>query len=198
MMKQAVEQCGGDDRIAEDLAPFCKATIGGQDHGPALVARVDELEEQVATTLNDRQVPDLINDEERRPAQEPDPFAQLAFAFGPGQNADDVGKACKVDAAAGLHSFDPERGGEMTLPGAGRPQEVNDLITLDEVELGERQDPVSVERRLEGEVEAGQVLTVESFAILSAILTRRFSRKVNSSANRVSITSSALVSPRSS
>src|SRR6516164_10056623 len=87
-----------------------------------------------------------------------DPFAQLAFAFGPGQNADDVGKACKVDAAAGLHSFDPERGGEMTLPGAGRPQEVNDLITLDEVELGERQDPVSVERRLEGEVEAGQRL----------------------------------------
>src|SRR5258708_25872525 len=48
MMKEAVEQCGGDDGIAEDLAPFCKATIGGQDHGAALVARVDELEEQVA------------------------------------------------------------------------------------------------------------------------------------------------------
>jgi hypothetical protein len=102
MMKEAVEQCGGDDGIAEDLAPFCKATIGGQDHGAALVARVDELEEQVAATLNDWQVPDLVNDEERRPAQEPDPFAQLAFAFGLGQNADDVGKACKVDAAAGL------------------------------------------------------------------------------------------------
>jgi hypothetical protein len=25
MMKQAVEQCGGDDRIAEDLAPFVSA-----------------------------------------------------------------------------------------------------------------------------------------------------------------------------
>lgn len=35
-------------------------------------------------------------------AQEADPFAQLAFAFGLGQNADDVGQAGKVDAAAGL------------------------------------------------------------------------------------------------
>src|SRR6266516_1617546 len=34
-----------------------------------------------------------------------------------------------------------------------------------------------------------RVLTVESLAILSAIFTRRFSRKLSSSANRVSITS---------
>jgi hypothetical protein len=44
----------------------------------------------------------------------------------------------------------------MTLPRAGRPQEVDDLVALDEVELCERQDPVFVERRLEGEVEARQ------------------------------------------
>ena len=43
-----------------------------------------------------------------------------------------------------------------------------------------------------------RVLMVESLAILSAIFTRRFSRKLSSSANRVSITSSALASPRSS
>src|SRR6476661_1346629 len=157
-MKEAVEQRGGDDRIAEDLAPFCKATIGGEDHGPALVARVDKLEEQVAAPLNDRQVADLVNDEERGPAQEADPLAELAFAFGLGQNADDVGQARKVDAAAGLHGLDPERGGEMALAGAWRPQEVNNLVAPDEVELDERQDPVPVERWLEGEVEAGQRL----------------------------------------
>src|SRR5258708_36654527 len=127
MMKEAVEQCGGDDGIAEDLAPFCKATIGGQDHGAALVARVDELEEQVAATSNDWKVSDLVNNEERRPAQEPDPFAQLAFAFGLGQNADDVGKACKVDAAAGLHGLAPGSGGGLTLPRSGRPHEASVL-----------------------------------------------------------------------
>ena len=108
--------------------------------------------------VNDRQVADLVDDQERGPAQEADPLAQLAFAFGLGESADDVGQARKVDAAAGLHGLDAERGGEMTLAGAGRPQEVDDLVALDEVELGERQDPVAVERRLEGEVEAGQRL----------------------------------------
>jgi hypothetical protein len=34
---------------------------------------------------------------------------------------------------------------------------VDDLVAPDEVELGERQDPVPVERRLEGEVEAGRI-----------------------------------------
>ena len=33
VMQQAVEQRGGDDGIAEDLAPFGKAAVGGQDHG---------------------------------------------------------------------------------------------------------------------------------------------------------------------
>ena len=42
------------------------------------------------------------------------------------------------------------------------------------------------------------VLMVDSLAIRSAIFTRRFSRSVSSSANKVSMTSSALASPRSS
>jgi len=63
MVQESIEQCRCDDWITEDLAPFCKATIGGQDHRTALVARVDELEEQVAASLDDRQVPDLVNDE---------------------------------------------------------------------------------------------------------------------------------------
>ena len=41
------------------------------------------------------------------------------------------------------------------------------------------------------------VLMVESRAMTSAVLTRRFSRKVNSSASRASIASSAVISPRS-
>ena len=65
MMEQSVEQRGGDDGIAEDLAPFGKAAVGGEDHRAFLVARVDELEEQVAAAVGDRQVADLVDDEER-------------------------------------------------------------------------------------------------------------------------------------
>jgi hypothetical protein len=50
LSKQAVEQCSGDDR------KFREASVGGRDHRAPLVARVDELEEQIATALDDRQV----------------------------------------------------------------------------------------------------------------------------------------------
>ena len=46
----------------------------------------------------------------------------------------------------------------MALAGAGRTEEMHHLGAVDELELGERQDAVAVERGLEGEVEAGERL----------------------------------------
>src|ERR1700749_1962021 len=62
VVKQPVEQCGCDHWIAKNLAPFDKAAIGGQDHGAALVAGIDQLEEQIAGTSADAQVTALGND----------------------------------------------------------------------------------------------------------------------------------------
>ena len=69
MVKQAVEQGRGDDGIAEELAPFGEAAVGGEDHGAFFVAGVDELEEQIAAAWHDRQVADFVDDEERRAAR---------------------------------------------------------------------------------------------------------------------------------
>lgn len=44
VMEETIEERGGDNWVAEDLAPFGKATVGGEDHGGALVAGIDELE----------------------------------------------------------------------------------------------------------------------------------------------------------
>ena len=46
----------------------------------------------------------------------------------------------------------------MGFSGARWPEQVNDLGAVDEVETGERRDPVAVERGLEREVKAGQGL----------------------------------------
>ena len=55
VVEQPVQQCGGDDRISEDLAPFGEAAVGSQDHGALLVAGVDELEEEIgAAGVNGR------------------------------------------------------------------------------------------------------------------------------------------------
>ncbi len=68
---------------------------------------------------------------------------------------------------------------------------------INELQLGERHDAVLVERGLEREIEAGEVLIAESRAIVRAILTRRSSRAAISSLSKRSMASSAVVSPRS-
>ena len=46
----------------------------------------------------------------------------------------------------------------MTFAGAWRSNEMNHFVSVNEVECGEGGDAIAVERRLEGEVEAGQRL----------------------------------------
>ena len=76
MVEQAVEQRGGDDGIAEDLAPFGEAAVGGEDHRAAFVAGVDELEEQIAAAGHDRKVADLVDDRAGGAAREAEALAQ--------------------------------------------------------------------------------------------------------------------------
>jgi hypothetical protein len=61
MVKQPVQQGGGDNGIAKNLAPFGKAAVGGQDHRALFVAGIDQLEEQIAVAGGNRQVADLVD-----------------------------------------------------------------------------------------------------------------------------------------
>src|SRR3546814_6923715 len=102
-MEQSIEERGGDDRIAEHLAPFGKAAVGGEDHGAAFIAGVDQLEEQVAAAWDDRQVADLVDDQQGRSAEEADALRQTTLALGAGELAEQLGEGAEVDAAPGLH-----------------------------------------------------------------------------------------------
>ena len=197
MMKQPIQQRGGDDGIAEDLAPFGKAAIGGEDHGAALVAGVDELEEQIAAAVNDRQVADFVDDQERGPAKEPDALAQSAFAFGLGESAEDVGQACR-SRRCGRPSLPRHRARWRddfcrcrVGPGSARPRCARRSRAGPAPEYDSRSSDGWKEKS-----KPASVLMVESLAIRSAVLMRRFSRSVSSSANRISMASRALVSPR--
>ena len=77
------------------------------------------------------------------------------------EGADEVGEGSEVDAPARLHRLHAERQGQVRLAAARLAEEVDDLVAVDEVELGQGEDAVLVERGLEGEVEAGQRLDVE-------------------------------------
>jgi hypothetical protein len=89
VVEQPVEQRGGDDGVAEHIAPFRKAAVRSQDHGALLVSCIDELEEQITAAGNDRQVADFIDDEQRETAEESYLLAQGAFAFSLGERADE-------------------------------------------------------------------------------------------------------------
>ena len=65
VMQQAIDECSGHDLVAQDLTPLFEAFVGREHSGCALVAPVDELEEEHGAGLADRQVADLVDDQER-------------------------------------------------------------------------------------------------------------------------------------
>ena len=109
VVRQSVEQCGGDDRIAEDLGPFGKSTVGCQDHGAFFVTGVDQLKERICAACGDGQIADLVDDEQGRPCIEADFLNQSAFPFGLAQRLDQFGERRAIDAPAGLDGGNAER-----------------------------------------------------------------------------------------
>ena len=117
MVKQAVEQRGGDDGAAKDLAPFGKAAVRGQNHGAALVAGIDQLKEQVTASGDDRQIADLIDDQQLGPAQKAQAFAQGSLPLRLGERTDDVGQGSEVDRT--LTASTPRARAKWVLPQPG-------------------------------------------------------------------------------
>ena len=60
MVEESVEDGGGDDGVAEDVSPLSDAAVAGEEHGAALVAAGDELEEEVCGVLLQGEVPIAI------------------------------------------------------------------------------------------------------------------------------------------
>ena len=64
MVDEAVDHGGGDDVVAEDLAPAAKWFVAGDDQRGAFVAAGDELEEQVGGFGFEGDVADLVDDDQ--------------------------------------------------------------------------------------------------------------------------------------
>ena len=124
MMQEAVEQRGGDDGIAEDVSPLGEAAVRGEDHGALFVASIDELEEEIAAAGNDRELADLVDNEQGEAAEVSDSLAKGAVAFGFDEGCDDVGERAEVDAAAGFDRLDAEGEAQVRLAGSGRDSDM--------------------------------------------------------------------------
>ena len=65
-MKQAIEDRGGKNIIAEDRPPLRHDLIGGDQQAAAFVPPGDELEEKMRAATLERQIAELVDDEQLR------------------------------------------------------------------------------------------------------------------------------------
>jgi len=59
---QSIQQRGGHLCVAEHAWPFTEGEIGGDDDRSALVETADEVEQELAAGLSERQVAEFIED----------------------------------------------------------------------------------------------------------------------------------------
>ena len=135
-----------------------KPAIGGKDGGALLVAGVDQLEEQVGAAGLDRQVADLIDDEQGDPVDVAQARLEGTGAFGLGERGNEFGQGREIDALMGLDGVHPQGDGQVALADPGRAEQVDGLATVDEAEFGQGEDAIAVETGLEAEVEGLQGL----------------------------------------
>ena len=133
VVKQAIEDRGGDHAVTEDFPPGAEALVAGQDHGSTLVATADELEEQVGSLPIDGQVADLIDDQQPRRCLELELVVELALGHGLGQRSDQVRGRGKQHPVAGLDGLQAQGHGHVRLAHAGRPQDDHVVPMFDEV-----------------------------------------------------------------
>ena len=71
VVNEAVDERGGDHGVAEDLAPGLEAAVAGDDDRASFVAAGDQGEEQVRGLALEREVADLVDDQEAVALQAP-------------------------------------------------------------------------------------------------------------------------------
>ncbi len=136
VMQDPVEDRGGNNPVAEDLAPAAEALVGREDHRAPLVAAANELEEEVGAGAIDRQVADLVDDQQPRHGVDLEPLVEPVLADRPAQRRDHARGGREEHAVAPFDRFEAEPDGEMGFADAGRPEQDDILPVLDEVARG--------------------------------------------------------------
>lgn len=81
MVGEAVEKRRRHLGVAEDGGPFAEAEIGGDDDAGALVELAEEMEQQGAARSTERQVAELVEDDEIDMAETSCDLAGLSLSF---------------------------------------------------------------------------------------------------------------------
>src|SRR6266566_7155773 len=129
---QAVEQRGRHLGVAEHTGPFAEGEIGGDEDGRALVEPADEMEQKLAAGLRERQVAELIEDDEVQPGQMlGDTTLPSVTGFGL-EPIDEVDHVVKPTSGTGSDAASGDGDGHMCLAGAGAADQHDVALLRDE------------------------------------------------------------------
>ena len=130
MVQQTIEQRGDRRGIAEEFAPVLDGPIRGDERRRPFVPAHHRLQEILGRRVGQALHPQIVNDEkgdggDLREVEFPRPGE-----LGVGELLEeDMGFAVE-DAMALLDGGEADRLGQMTLPGAGRPEEEGVLVNV--------------------------------------------------------------------
>jgi hypothetical protein len=120
VVDESVDERCGDHRVAEDLAPGLEAAVGGDDDRAAFIAARDEREEQVGGLAFERQVADLVDDDQRVALDAAQFVVQRVAVLRLLETVDPLLGGGERDAMPGLAGLDRQRDRQVRLAGARR------------------------------------------------------------------------------
>ena len=109
MVHEAVDHGGGDDVVAEYLAPAAEGFVAGDDQAGPFIAGRHQLEEQVGGLGFERDVADFINDQERVAAQSGEFLLDAPAVVGFGEAGDPFGGGGEQYPVPGVAARMPAR-----------------------------------------------------------------------------------------
>ena len=144
---EPVEQRGCHLGVAEHAWPFAKGEIGCDDDGRALVEPADEVEQELAAGLSERQVAEFIEDDEVHPGQMLGDTTLSSVAGLDLEAVDEVDHVVEATAGAGSDAASGDCDGQVGFACAGAADEHDVALLGDEAAAGEIIDERLIDRR---------------------------------------------------
>ena len=157
VVRKAVEQRRGHLRVAEHGRPFAEVQVGRDHHAGVFVELAQQVEQQGPAGLAERQVAELVEDDQVHAQQAGGDPAGLALGLLLLQRIDQIDRRVKAHALAMARDRgDADRGGQVRLAGAWSADQDGVVRDVHERGLGQRRHQLAIDRR-DAEVEAGQI-----------------------------------------
>jgi len=146
-MGEAIEQSSGHLGIREDARPFTEGEVSGDDDRGALVELADEVEQELAAGLCERQIAELVENDEVHTGQVISKSALPSIACFGFEPVDEIDHVVEPAAGTGSNATSPDRDRQMGLAGAGSTDQHSITLLGDESTAGEIAHQCFVDRR---------------------------------------------------